>query len=93
MTQGPPDWRRMLTAPERARMLDDIARVSLAVGARLFPGQPWQDLDVAASSVAARKSPVERLGFIERVLPCLTQAAAQIGRGPAWCDGARGAGR
>jgi len=72
----------MLTPGERARMLDDIARVSLAAGARLFPGQPWQDLDVAASSVAARKSPVERLGFIERVLPTLTQAAARIGRDP-----------
>jgi len=79
---GPPDWRRMLTAPERARLLDDIARVSLAAGARLFPGQPWQDLDVAANSLAARKSPVERLGFIERTLPLLTQAAAQIGRDP-----------
>ncbi len=79
---GPTDWRRMLTPGERARMLDDIARVSLAAGARLFPGQPWQDLDVAARSVAARKSPVERLGFIERVLPILAQAAAQIGRDP-----------
>ena len=76
------DWRRMLTPPERARMLDDIARVSLAAGARLFPDQPWQDLDVAASSVAARKSPVERLGLIERVLPLLTRAVAEIGRDP-----------
>ncbi len=77
-----PDWRRMLTRGERARMLDDIARVSLAAGARLFPDQPWQDLDVSAGSLAARKSPVERLGFIERALPVLTQAAAQIRRDP-----------
>lgn len=76
------DWRRMLTPGERARMLNDIACLSLAAGARLFPGQPWQDLDVSASALAAHKSPVERLGFIERVLPLLTQAAAQIGRDP-----------
>jgi hypothetical protein len=78
----PPDWRRMLTREERARMLDDIARVSLAAGARLFPDQPWQDLDVSAGSLGAHKSPVERLGFIECTLPLLTQAAAQIGRDP-----------
>lgn len=77
-----PDWRRMLTPLERARMLDDIARVSLTAGARLFPDQPWQDLDVAAGSLAARKSPVERLSFIEHVLPLLTQAVVQIGRDP-----------
>lgn len=63
-------------------MLDDIARISLVAGARLFPDQPWQDLDVSAGSLAARKSPVERLAFIERVLPLLTQAVAQIGRDP-----------
>jgi len=77
-----PDWRLLLTHGERARMLGDIARVSLAAGARLFPNQPWQDLDVSAGSLAARKSPIERLGFIERALPLLTQAVAQIGRDP-----------
>ena len=76
------DWRRLLTGAERARMLHDIARVSLAAGARLFPGRPWQDLDVSAGSLAARKSPVERLAFIERVLPLVAQAAAQIERDP-----------
>ncbi len=76
------DWRRLLTPGQRARMLDHIARVSLAAGTRLFPGQPWQDLDVSAGSVAARKSPVERLAFIERALPVLEWAAAQIGRDP-----------
>ena len=76
------DWRRLLTPGQRARMLDDIARVSLAVGARLFPGQSWHDLDVSAGSVAARKSPVERLAFIEHTLPLLRQTAAQIGRDP-----------
>ena len=63
-------------------MLDDIARVSLAAGTCLFPDQPWQDMDVSAGSLAARRSPVERLAFIERVLPLLTPAAAQIGRDP-----------
>ena len=77
-----PDWRRMLTRGERARMLDDIARVSLAAGAHLFPDQPWQDLDVSAGSLITRRSPVERLVFIERVLPLLTQAVGQIGRDP-----------
>ena len=79
----PTDWRRLLTAAERSRMLDDIARVSLTAGTALFPGQPWQDLDVAAHSLAVHKSPVERLGFIEQALPVLTQAARQIGQSPA----------
>ena len=77
-----PDWRRLLSPGERARMLDDIGRVSLAVGARLFPDQPWQDLDVAAHSLATAKSPIERLGFIEQTLPTLAQAAHQISRSP-----------
>ena len=77
------DWRRLLTAAERARMLDDVARVSLAAGAALFPGQSWQDLDIAAHSLRTHKSPVERLGFLERALPVLTQATYQIGRFPA----------
>ena len=68
------DWRHLLTEAERARMLDDIARVSLAVGRRLFPDRPWDDLDIAAGSLATRKSPVERLWFIERLLPELTRA-------------------
>ena len=32
------DWRRLLTAGERAAMLRDIARVSLAVGPRAVFG-------------------------------------------------------
>jgi len=72
----------MLTPSERARMLDDIARVSLAAGARLFPSQPWQDFDVSAGSLAAHKSPVERLGFIENALPVLARAVTQIERDP-----------
>ena len=63
-------------------MLDDIARVSLAVGRRLFPDRPWDDLDIAAGSLAARKSPVERLCFIERLLPDLTRAVHQIAERP-----------
>ncbi len=74
----PIDWRRLLTADERAQMLNDIARVSLAVGAALFPGQPWQDLDIAAGSLITPKSPIERLSFIERALPLLAQAIPQI---------------
>ena len=76
------DWRRLLTPSERAQMLGDIARVSLAVGAQLFPEQPWSDMDVSTGSLMAEKSPVERLGFIEHALPHLTQATQQIGRNP-----------
>ena len=72
------DWRHLLTEGERARMLDDIARVSLAVGRRLFPERAWDDLDIAAGSLATRKSPVERLWFIERLLPELARAVHQI---------------
>ena len=76
------DWRHLLTEGERARMLDDIARVSLAVGRRLFPERAWDDLDIAAGSLATRKSPVERLWFIERLLPELARAVHQIAEMP-----------
>ncbi len=79
---GAGDWQHLLTGGERARMLDDIGRVSLAVGRGLFPERAWDDLDIAARSLAERKSPVERLGFIERLLPDLTRAVHRIGETP-----------
>lgn len=63
-------------------MLQDIAQVSLAVGRRLFPERSWDDLDVAAGSLLSRKSPVERLGFIARLLPDLARAVEQIAQAP-----------
>ncbi len=76
------DWRQLLSDGERARMLQDIAQVSLAVGRRVFPERSWDDLDIAAGSLLSRKSPIERLGFIARLLPDLTQAAEQIAQAP-----------
>ena len=76
------DWRHLLTEAERARMLDDIARVSLVVGRRLSPERAWDDLDIAAGSLATRKSPVERLWFVERLLPELARAVHQIAETP-----------
>ena len=76
------DWRRLLTPAERERMLDDIARVSLAVGTTLFPEQPWQDFGVSTGLLTGRSSPIERLAFIESALPGLTQAVGQISRFP-----------
>ena len=76
------DWRRLLSAAERAEMLQDIARVSLAAGARLFPDQPWSDFGVAPDSSAGPKSPIEQLNFIEHLLPMLTKAVAQMERSP-----------
>jgi len=79
---NPQDWRRMLTAAERAVMLQDIARVSLAAGAKLFPEQPWSSIGVTAGTADTAKSPVEQLGFVEHLLPALTQAVRQIGQMP-----------
>lgn len=76
------DWRKLLHDEERARMLQDIAQVSLAVGRHLFPERSWDDLDIAAGSLLSRKSPVERLGFIARLLPDLTRAVEQIAQMP-----------
>ncbi len=80
------DWRRLLTAEERAAMLRDIASVSLAAGTTLFPEQQWSGLDVTAGTSAAPKSPpkspVEQLGFIEYLLPHLAQALHQITHSP-----------
>ena len=77
-----PDWRRMLTASERAAMLQDIARVSLAAGAKLFPEQPWAELTVAPGAAAPPKSPAEQLGFVEHLLPRLEQDVRQIAAAP-----------
>ena len=63
-------------------MLQDIAQVSLAVGRRLFSERAWDDLDITAGSLLSHKSPVERLGFIARLLPDLTGAVEQIARAP-----------
>lgn len=63
-------------------MLNDIACVSLATGARLFPEQPWANFGVAPDGAAGLKSPVEHLYFIEHLLPILAQSAAQIESSP-----------
>jgi hypothetical protein len=63
-------------------MLQDIAQVSLAVGRHLFPKRSWDDLDIAAGSLLSRKSPVERLGFITRLLQDLSGAVEQIALAP-----------
>ncbi len=79
---NPQDWRRLLSAAERAAMLADIARVSLAAGTELFPEQPWSDISVAADSAVGARSPIEQLGFIEHLLLVLASALAQIERSP-----------
>jgi hypothetical protein len=76
------DWRLLLSGAERARMLQDIAQVGLAVGRHLFTDASRDDLDIAAGSLLSRKSPIERLGFIARTLPALTQAVEQIVNSP-----------
>ena len=72
----------MLTAAERAVMLGDIARVSLAAGATLFPEQPWSSLGASDGILGTAKSPVEQLAFVEHLLPMLIQAVRQIGQAP-----------
>ncbi len=79
---NPQDWRPLLSAAERAEMLDGIACVSLAVGAKLFPDQPWSEFGATPEGDAGPKSPVEQLHFIEHLLPILVQAVAQIERSP-----------
>jgi len=75
------DWRRLLSAAERQTMLGDIARVSLTVGTTLFPSQSWSELGVTVQENGL-KSPMEQLGFIESLLPALTQTIAHIERSP-----------
>lgn len=72
----------MLTAAERAGMLQDIARVSLAAGTALFPEQPWSSIGVNSGAAGVSKSPVEQLAFVEHCLPTLAQAVRQIGQMP-----------
>ncbi len=63
-------------------MLDDIARVSLVVGADIFPGRPWQDMGVSPDALDVLRSPIERLAWMEHLLTSLTLALAQISRDP-----------
>ncbi len=72
----------MLTARERAAMLEGIASVSLAAGAKLFPEQPWSSFGVTPQASAAPKSPMEQLGFVEHVLPQFSRALFQIACSP-----------
>lgn len=77
-----PDTPPLLTWAEHARMLRDIAQVSLAVAARADTSRAWDDLDVTASADAAAPCPRERLGFLRHALPALAQASEQIARNP-----------
>ncbi|MDQ2799846.1 MAG: restriction endonuclease-like protein, partial [Armatimonadota bacterium] len=54
----------------------------LAVGKRLLPESAWDDLNVRGGSTTTGKSPLERLHFIERMLPNLAQTLAQIEQAP-----------
>ncbi len=85
------DWRRLLSAAERAQMLAGIARVALVVGAELFPEQPWASFGVRPDPDAPAKSPLEQLGWIEDRLPSLSAAFAQVERSP--LTAARGSAR
>lgn len=75
-----PDTPPLLTLAEHARMLQDIAQVSLAVAARADTARSWDDLDAAPGT--APPCPRERLAFLRRALPLLAQACAQIARAP-----------
>ena len=74
--------RALLTDAERRQMWADIADVSLLVGASLFPARTWNDIDVAHVTRRAGKSPAERLRFLCRMLPALTQAMEEWARCP-----------
>lgn len=82
LNPNPQDWRRLLAAAERAAMLQDIARVSLAAGTKLFPEQPWSSVGVSEGAAGVVKSPVEQLAFVEHCFPALAQAVRQIGQLP-----------
>ena len=77
-----PDTPPLFTPAEHARMLQDIAQVSLAVAARADTTRAWDDLDVDTSTTTAPLSPRERLAFLGRALPVLAQACEQIARAP-----------
>jgi len=77
-----PDAPPLLTPAEHARMLQDIAQVSLAVAARVGGSRAWDDLDVSSGPGAAPPCPRERLGFVRRAVPILAQASEEIARSP-----------
>ncbi len=72
----------LLTPAEHICMLQDIARVSLALAARADTGRAWDDLDVTPGTNPVLPSPRERLSFLAQSLPALAQACEQIARAP-----------
>lgn len=77
-----PDTPPLLSPAEHARMLHDIAQVSLAVAARADSSRAWDDLDVTVGADIVSPCPRERLGFLRHALPALAQASAQIAHSP-----------
>ncbi len=77
-----PDWHLVLTEHERRLMLTDIASVALSAAGALWPETAWEDLDVSTDPARASSAPAERLGWLARLLPELTEAIAQIVRDP-----------
>ncbi len=69
----------LITPEERAAMLADITRVSLAAGVRLSPEKA---LSVSTGAAISRKSPIEQLAFIEHLVPLLARAMIEIRRSP-----------
>ncbi len=77
-----PETPPLLTLAEHARMLQDIAQVSLAVAARADSSRAWDDLDVTSGTDTLAPCPRERLGFVRRALPILAQAGEEIAHTP-----------
>ena len=70
----------LLSPLDRAALLGTIARVGLAVARDL--GSDKRDLDVGDAGLPAAPCPVERLAFLQAVLPQVIAAAGRIASEP-----------
>jgi predicted component of viral defense system (DUF524 family) len=69
-------WRELLSDTDRQTLLSDIARVGLAAARDLHDGV--RDLDIGESTASMPPCPVERLAFLQSIIPNVLAAVARL---------------
>lgn len=69
-------WRELLSDTDRQALLADMARVGLAVARDLQDGV--RDLDIGESATVTSPCPVERLAFLQTVVPQILAAVTRL---------------
>ncbi len=73
-------WQELLTEHDRQALLADIARIGLAVAQDLAGSA--QDLDIGESPTLVAACPVERLAFLQSIVPRVLAAVSRLEKEP-----------